>query len=206
MNMMLNCRLFAVGCAMAALAVPVSIRAEGQAASSTPSLTLADALSIADAQNLSLGIAREEKNLADGKVTEARSAAMPHLDANAQYARLDDVPSFVMGEGPPFTMGQKDNYKAALEVSQVVYAGGGVQAALRMAREYRSAIDRRILNNRSEIAFQVHALFNQVLLAREQAGVAREAIALAEDREACLAAGIVEFRSLTDNNRTRTND
>ena len=142
-------------------------------------LTLEDALAIADQQNLNLLMVREELKVAEGQIMEARSGALPHLNLNAQYARLDDVPEFDFG-GTVFKMGQLDNYEAAAEVGQVLYAGGGVSAALRMAREYRASVGNRIQYSRAETAYGIHALFNRVLLAREDVRVAKEAIDLSE--------------------------
>ncbi len=142
-------------------------------------LTLNAALDMAELQNLDLQIIREELNTADGRIVEARSAALPHLDLAAKYVRLDEVATF--GSGPEaMQMGQLDNYAAAAELGQVLYAGGGVRAALRMAKDYRAATGHRVEYSRAEIAFGIHALFNRVLLAREDVKVALEALELSE--------------------------
>ena len=142
-------------------------------------LSLADALDLAEQQNLHLQMLREELNVAGGQITEARAGALPFVNLGAHYSRVDDVPAFGSG-AEAMQMGQLDNYKALAEVRQVLYAGGGVKAALRMAREFQAATASRVQYGRAETAFGIHALFNGVLLAREDIKVALEAIELSE--------------------------
>jgi outer membrane protein TolC len=151
---------------------PVTHAMEGKA---IRSLSLEDALRLADERNLRLQASRSEAGITAGGITAARSEALPHLNLVAQYARLNDVPQF--GE---FSLGQKNNYEVLADVSQVVYAGGRVQAALNMAREYDAAITSQIDHVRENTAFAVHAHFNSILLARRFVDVAEEAVALAQ--------------------------
>ena len=148
-------------------------------AQATSVLTLADALVIAEQQNLRLRAAREEQEVADGLSMSVRSRAMPHLDFRAQYVRHDDVPSFEMQDGA-FELGQVDNYEAVVEATQALYAGGALRAASRMAKANDRAVEGRIAHSRSELAYRIHALFNGVLLAKENSAVAHEAVQIAE--------------------------
>jgi len=143
-------------------------------------LTLKEALRLADEQNFSLREVRQEKESAEGRVVAARAAALPHLDLRGGYTRYDDVPTFDFG-GAPFVMGQKNNYKVALEASQVLFAGGGVMAGIRRADRYGEAVDSRIEHSRSEIAYWVHALYNAVLLAKEDLAVTSQAVELSRE-------------------------
>ncbi len=165
--------------AILTVVVQVCTGAEESLLQATNALTLADALMIAEQQNLGLRAVREEQEIADGLTTSVRSHTLPHLDLRAQYIRLDDVPSFEMENGA-FELGQVDNYEAVAELSQALYAGGSLRAALRMAKANDRAVDRRIAHSRSEQAYQVHALFNRVLLARQNLAVVREAVDIAE--------------------------
>ena len=77
-------------------------------------------------------------------------------------------------------MGQKDNYEVTADVSQVLYAGGGVRAALRLANEYAGAAEARIADAGEQMAFGVHVRFNQILLAQETVAVAQQSELLAK--------------------------
>ncbi len=161
--------------ALALAALLLSHAGAAEVGATTNTLTLADALRLAGERNLSLRSAREETSIARGRIQESRSAALPHLDLSAQYVRLDDVASF--GD---IQMGQKDNFEITADVSQVLYAGGGVRAALRLANEYAGAAESRIEDANQQMAFAVHARFNQVLLAQETLAVAQQSELLAK--------------------------
>ena len=60
-------------------------------------LSLADALNLAEQQNLRLQMIREELMVAGGQITEARSGALPFVNLGAHYSRVDDVPTFGAG-------------------------------------------------------------------------------------------------------------
>ncbi len=78
---------------------------------------------------------RSEQSAAAG-VKEARAEALPHLDLNGRYTRIDEVPSFDIGEGP-IEVGTENNYGVSAGLSQLLYNGGQVRAALRAAKAYR---------------------------------------------------------------------
>jgi len=140
-------------------------------------LTLQEALRLADEHSFAVRHALQESAVARGQITEARSAALPRLDLSAQYARLDEVTSVNFGDSA-FSMGQRDNYEAVAEVRQVLYAGGGVRAALRLAKEYEGTAVAHAGHTRQLTAYAVHAAFNEVLLASEHLTVAEQAVAL----------------------------
>jgi outer membrane protein len=146
---------------------------------SEPPLTLPKALRLANERNLRLRRQREEAVVSQGRITEVRSAALPHVDMHAQYARLDDVMSIDLGTSA-MTMGQKDNYEVAAEIRQLLYAGGSVSAALRLAREHDASVVSQTEYAEDELAFAVHAVFNRVLLSKEHLAVAKQAMRLAE--------------------------
>lgn len=152
-------------------------------------LTLSEALRLADESNLALQAGREETAIAEGRVTEVRSLALPRLDLIAQYVRVDDVAS--LGE---IQLGQLDNYEAAADISQVLFAGGGVRAAQRLAREYEAGVREGIARANQATAYEVHNRFNLILLARENLGVMEQDLALARrnlaDVRALLAQGM----------------
>lgn len=156
-------------------------------------LTLQEALRLADEQNLLLNSARHEREVAKGQVMQARSIVYPHLNLSGRYVRLDELVKMGSGENVT-TIGQLDNYDVLAEVTQVIYAGGGVRAALKLAHEYADGVDAQVETARQKTAFAVHATFNQVLLAKEQLAVAREAVEFAEktlhDVNALLRQGI----------------
>lgn len=167
--------IFSAGFAVVSLLItPLSGSEDGNGSGL---LTLDEALRLADEQNLSLQEVRQEKENAEGLVIEARSAALPHLNLLGQYMHQDDVATFDLG-GSAFEMGQKNHYEVALEASQVIFAGGGILAGIRQAGSYDNAVTSQIEYSRSQVAYQVHALYNGVLLAKENLAVTSQAVDL----------------------------
>lgn len=140
-------------------------------------LSLQEALRLADERSFAVQHALQDAAAARGQITETRAMALPRVNLNAQYVRLDEVTSVSFGDSA-FSMGQKDNYEAVAELQQVLYAGGGVRAALNLAREYEGAADAQVGHTRQLTAYAVHAAFNQVLLTREHRLVAEQALDL----------------------------
>ncbi len=147
--------------------------------SSEAPLTLSEALRLADRNNLQLDSARQEAAAAGGQVMQARSVLFPQLNINARYVRLDEAPTMIMDD-MVIPMGQLDNYEVTAELSQLIYAGGGAFAARRLAKEYQDGVLAGVEDARQKTLYAVHALFNGVLLARQQLQVADEAMQHAE--------------------------
>ena len=143
-------------------------------------LTLALALEIAERGNRQFQALRAERQVSQGRFVELRASALPQLRLRSQYVRLDDVPSLATENGS-VSLGQLDNYEVALELSQYVYAGGGLGAALDLGRANREATESDIEHSRCELAYMVHGMFNGVLLWKENVSVAVAAERLAEE-------------------------
>ncbi len=164
-------------------AAGLAMSANAQPPDAPRTLTLADALRLASERNLALRAAREETAIARGSVLETRAVALPHIDLGAQYVRLDEVPT--LGGMP---LGKLDQYELTADVSQVIYAGGSVRAALRLANEYTGAAEAQSAYAGEQTAFAIHALFNQVLLTQQTLGVADQQVELARRNHADVSA------------------
>ena len=155
------------------------IAADSASGSEASSLTLQEALQIADHHARPIQIAQQEVSIARGQITEVRADALPQLGLHFDYTHIDEVPILPSGEAA-IPLGQRDNYEAAAELQQVLYAGGGIRAAQNLAREYESAAHAKVDHQRTQTAFQVHQAFNQVLRKQAHVEVAEEAMKLAE--------------------------
>ncbi len=148
-------------------------------ATDTSPLTLIEALTLADNHARHIQIAQQEVSVAQGQITEIRADALPQLGLRFDYTYLDEIPMLMFGDAP-INMGRRDNYEAAAELQQILYAGGGIRAAKNLAREYESAAHALVDEARSATAYQVHQAFNQVLRTKAHVAVATEAHKLAE--------------------------
>jgi len=142
-------------------------------------LTLQDALKVALSYNKSLQVALQEKEIARGVIKESYSEALPTVSATADYSRLDEVTSFEI-EDRSVSFGDIDNYSAGLEVTQPLYRGGAISAALRAARLASSLADEQVRGAVQTVIFEVAGAYYDTLLAQHLYAVYRDAVKSAE--------------------------
>jgi len=119
--------------------------------------------------------ARVDQAIARTQRAQARSLALPHLSASASYTRLDEVQSVTFGEST-MQLGELDNYEVKGEISQLLYAGGQVGAALRAAELAEKYAECARLDIEIALARDVRVAFSRLLLARETVSVHKESV------------------------------
>jgi outer membrane protein len=142
-------------------------------------------------QNPSILKAQEEIRRTHGVIVEARAAAIPQAHRRGQYQRIDrkaiDAFPFSAAQGATNSINsifknQEHPWSAQVEVSQLVYAGGRVRAALRAAKlsdqiaalGFPSAVANTLLD--------VRKAFYQILLNRAQVDVREQSVTLLEQQ------------------------
>ncbi len=132
--------------------------------------TLEDCLRLARERSLPLANARREEELADARYRQYRAQILPDLHGRAEYRRADEAQRFEFG-GTTVPLGRLDNYSASVEVSQLIYDGGSVQAALRAARSYRARAAYGVERAAADLERDVRLAFHALLFAREAVAV-----------------------------------
>ena len=145
-------------------------------------LSLSDCLKIALQQNYDIRLTREALTQADTKITQARSAMLPFLGADASYTRLDEELSFAMGP-QSLTFMDRDQYKAGLVIRQHIFMGGRLNAARKASQYSRDAQAQENRALEEEVVFQVTRAYRTAQLAEAFQGVAVEAVDLLEVHE-----------------------
>ncbi|MBW2042913.1 MAG: TolC family protein [Deltaproteobacteria bacterium] len=145
-------------------------------------LSLSDCLKIALQQNYDIRLTREALTQADTKITQARSAMLPFLGAEASYTRLDEELSFAMGP-QLLTFMDRDQYKAGLVIRQPIFTGGRLNAARKASQYSRDAQAQENRALEEEVVFQVTRAYRTAQLAEAFQGVAVEAVDLLETHE-----------------------
>ena len=158
--------------AVVAFSLSLCVEAGEMGGDESASLTLNDAVQRAIDENLTLQMKRTERMQAKGMLKEAASGMLPSLTAGANYTRLDKL---------QMEMGQHDNYDINVEFNQLVYSGGKVFSARRIAKVYGQAVENGIQQTEQDVIYETQRLFNNVLLSREDLAVAVEAVRLAEE-------------------------
>ena len=142
-------------------------------------LSLEDALKVALSHNKSLLAALQEQEIAQGVVLESYSEALPKLAATADYVRLDRVGSFNVG-GKSVSIGDANNYSVALKVTQPIFRGGAIPAALRAARLASLLATEQVRDAVQQVIFEVAKAYYDTLLAEHLYTVNRDAVLSSE--------------------------
>jgi HAE1 family hydrophobic/amphiphilic exporter-1 len=137
-------------------------------------LTLDEALRIAFERNRDVLKAMEFRRQVEGRYVEERAAALPHVMITAGVSRDRDESQKAFGGGliPP----QRETRQAEAGLSQALYTGGQVGAAIRAAKIGFATADDQLRQFRQAAARDVTAAFYDVLLAREQGAIAAQTL------------------------------
>lgn len=138
-------------------------------------LDLRHALEFALENNYAIREARERIKQQEGIVLEVRAQQIPNVAVSGDYSRNDkDISSYV----PP----QDRSWGVAVQATQVLYAGGGVNASVRGARLSKEAAELELQGVINEQLLAVRTQFFTVLLARQRIGVQEENVKLLEEQ------------------------
>ena len=167
-----------IGKTMAALLLSVSVAASAQpvsvgtGANPTPDwltrpLSLVDALNLALQQNGAILRGRSDLQSQYGVVVQTRAVVLPKLAANGDYQHTTEVE---MVNFPGFNT-IENNWAANIQLTQTIYQGGQLTAALRSAKLTK---EQALLQYRTVMAdalLQVRIAYYDVLSAAEQIAV-----------------------------------
>jgi outer membrane protein len=138
-------------------------------------LDLPTAVRFALDNNFAIREARERIKQQEGVVVEVRGRALPNVAANGSYQKN----STALSESFP----ESDHYwQVALTASQVLYAGGGVHAAIKGADLVRESAVLDLQGVINVALLDVRTKFYSVLLAREKIKVQEANIALLQQQ------------------------
>jgi outer membrane protein len=138
--------------------------------------TIEDAIRIGLERSIPLREARRNVEIAHEQVRDVRAQVYPSLDVNANYTRIGDLPEFP-GSGP---IGTKDTYAANVEAGQLLYSGGAVKAALRIAADFIEASDAERARVESDLVRRITRDFYAVLFFEQARDVAQASVAQLE--------------------------
>ncbi len=143
-------------------------------------LSLEDCIELGLERSVELANARRDLEDARMQIDVVRAQAHPQLDLNANYTRLDDIPSYpdLFGE-----IGKRNTYAASLDAEQLLYSGGSVRAALRVAGHMESASEWELEDTTSNLIRRIAHGFHNVLFHEEALEVARQSVRQLESLE-----------------------
>ena len=162
------------------------------AAQRHPSVTLETALSIALKQNPDILKAVHEIERTRGHVVEIRAQALPSLQATGSYNQYApeligsgsaSSGSNVIGSSSTFASGTQDkSWRIAFQVQQILYSGGKVKAAMKIADLTQDTSLQMLRETVATVVAKVRTQFYTAMLNRELITVAEESIVLLSDQ------------------------
>ncbi len=164
------------------LAIGGQPSASEESAAASLSLSIEDSVKIALKANPLVQVAREQRNVARGKVTEATADAFPNLMFSGSYTWLERVPSATF-EGRTFTLGEQGQYLTSVNLVQSLYRAGRTAAGIRAAKLYRVLAEEQLKNTEQDIAFGAEKAYYDVLVNAEFYAVSEDALKLAESHQ-----------------------
>ncbi len=133
-----------------------------------------EAVRIALQHSLGLAAARWLQEEGRGRIVESYSAALPRVNLNAGYTRLDEVPEVDLGF-ETFEAGDIDNYNVGLEITQPVYRAAA-PVARRGARLFSYLSEEMVRETVENTIFQVSRAYYAALLADRLVAVEEAAL------------------------------
>ncbi len=130
----------------------------------TGEVSLEGAVEFALGHNTRLKAMLQKKEQARGRVVEAYSESLPKVDLTAGYTRLDQVMNIDLGV-QSFQIGDKDNYRYQVEVTQPIYKGGLMHIARRAARVFSYLSDEQVRGTVGQVVFNVARAYYDAVLA-----------------------------------------
>lgn len=173
-------RLAALICAGARKGARALLLAAALSAFSTPrgaaalDLDIEDAVKMALASNTTVATARETRGIYKERVREYWGTVFPQLSASALYTRHLEKPLAALA-GPK----TGNTYTGSLDLNQVLWAGGKVNTAIKMAHMYSDASDEQLKTSQKLVSKAVRQMYYAVLLSKALADIQSEALGLA---------------------------
>lgn len=179
---------------------PAGAAASERVSSAAPALelTLAEALTRAQASSARLGALAALHGAAEAGLAQAQAAHWPEVDLTAGYTHQSSVPelAFALPGAPPETIfpNIQDNYRARASVGLPLYTGGRLSAAEEAARGESAATAEDVRTGRADVTLETTAAFWSLVTARESTAVLDRALAAFErhltDAEAARQVGM----------------
>jgi HAE1 family hydrophobic/amphiphilic exporter-1 len=157
--------------------------AAGRAAADGPPplvLTLDGAVKVALDQNIDAERARYDLAIFESQYRQAFGAALPAVTLSGSYAHNFEPP-LAFFNGTKFIAGQPNAMQGEAAVTQAIYSGGKLTAALRGGKAARAESQADLAQTRDDVTLTVKQLFYSVLLASATASIEQDNLASAEE-------------------------
>lgn len=142
-------------------------------------LSAEDCIILATKTSEVIGSARAELQYAQGALRVAGAALLPQISSSITYARISSADAFLPGASEMFP-GLDSQFGADLTLSQVIYAGGQIKAAQKVAGIANELAETQYQLTTLGVDYGIHMAYAAALLQRELVNVAKESVELSE--------------------------
>ena len=137
-----------------------------------PTYTVEEAVTLAQAQNPEIAIARKKVQGARGGWVEARSGYLPSLSSSGLYDKRQTQSE---------TNLRQEDYNAILRLDQNLYTGGAVTSQVAIARLNINKANYELQEIASRVAMDVRIAFNELLLNRAKVRVREDSVRVLDE-------------------------
>jgi outer membrane protein len=137
-----------------------------------PSYTIEEAVTVAQAQNPEIAIARKKLQAANGGLIEARSGYLPTVVSTGLFREYEHQSGSTL---------RNEDYNASLRVVQNLYSGGAVPSLVAIARRNleKQNLELQAVSNR--VTMDVRIAFNDLLLNRAKVKVHEQSVKVLQE-------------------------
>ncbi len=167
--------------------------AEGETDPAALHLDVDQCVQMALSQSAQVQVAQDNVDAANAKVGQAKSARMPQVKAQTAFTYIDGLQTFsfaapsgifgslvssMFGSGSfDQFQGKKDRRTDQVGVTQVLFAGGQIQAAIKASKFLADSQEWQKQAKLNDLAFETRKAYYDCLLARAMVRVAEESVA-----------------------------
>ena len=147
-------------------------------ASGSP-MTMDDAVASALRNNQDYLIAKSQLEKAEAEIQKATAGALPTLSFGSAFTRNLKIPVLSIG-GESFKYGSDNQLDVGLTLTQPIWLGGKVFAAMKIAKIYKNYTEDMVREAEGQIVYGVRRAFLGAILTQDVVKVYQDALATAE--------------------------
>ncbi|MCK4375882.1 MAG: TolC family protein, partial [Candidatus Brocadiae bacterium] len=142
-------------------------------------LSIRDAIKFGLAHSPRVRSVLEEQAKSKGQLLTAYGEALPSVELTAGYTRLDQIMTIDLGVSS-FSIGDRDNWTYQVNVTQPLFKGGSIPAAIRGAKIFQFLSDEQVRQVVQDAILAVALAYEDVLLGQHLYEVQVEALTFAK--------------------------
>lgn len=143
-------------------------------------ITIDDAVNISLENNISVLNAYTSEKIYKEKIREYYGGVYPQISLNAGYTRNIEKP-VVFFDGKEIKIGSDNDYSLSIDLQQILWSGGKVDASVRMAEIYADISKENTLMEKRFVKKSVKTLFYSILYSQKLVSIQKKILDLSNE-------------------------